>query len=50
MYWSRSVGACRNSAGAGDWEAVNHLQEKSLQLAGELFAEAITSCRSAGSH
>jgi len=30
-------------AEAGDWETVNHLQEKSQQLAGELFAEVITS-------
>ena len=30
-------------AGAGDWETVNHLQEKGQQLAGELFAEVITS-------
>jgi hypothetical protein len=35
---SRRIQAC---AGAGDWEAVNHLQEKSQQLAGELFAETI---------
>lgn len=32
----------RESAEAGDWETVNHLQEKSQQLAGELFAEVIT--------
>jgi hypothetical protein len=36
---SRRMQEC---AGAGDWEAVNHLQEKSLQLAGELFADVIT--------
>jgi D-tyrosyl-tRNA(Tyr) deacylase len=35
---SRRIQAC---AEAGDWEAVNHLQEKSQQLAGELFAETI---------
>jgi hypothetical protein len=33
----------QESATAGDWETVNHLQAKSQQLAGELFAEAITS-------
>jgi hypothetical protein len=33
----------QESAAAGDWETANHLQEKSQQLAGELFAEAITS-------
>ena len=32
----------QDSAEAGDWEAVNHLQEKSRQLAGELFAAVIT--------
>ena len=32
----------QDCAGAGDWEAVNHLQEKSLQIAGELFDDAIT--------
>ena len=37
---SRRMQEC---AGAGDWEAVNHLQEKSLQLAGELFDDAIAS-------
>lgn len=36
----RRMQAC---AEAGDWETVNHLQEKSQQLAGELFAEVITS-------
>ena len=35
---SRRMQEC---AGAGDWEAVSHLQEKSLQLAGELFSYAI---------
>lgn len=35
---SRRMQEC---AGAGDWEAVSHLQEKSLQLAGELFSDAI---------
>ena len=33
----------QESAATGDWETVNHLQEKSQQLAGELFAEVITS-------
>ena len=37
---SRRMQEC---ATAGDWEAVHHLQEKSQQLAGELFAEVITS-------
>lgn len=32
----------QDSAEAGDWEAVSHLQEKSRQLAGELFAVVIT--------
>ena len=36
---SRRMQEC---AGSGDWEAVNHLQEKSQQLAGELFAGVIT--------
>jgi hypothetical protein len=31
----------QESATAGDWETVNHLQEKSQQLAGELFAGVI---------
>ena len=31
----------QDSAEAGDWEAVNHLQEKCQRLAGELFAEVI---------
>jgi hypothetical protein len=35
---SRRLQEC---AEAGDWEAVNHLQEKCQQLAGELFAEVI---------
>jgi hypothetical protein len=35
---SRRMQEC---AGAGDWETVNHLQEQSQQLAGELFAETI---------
>jgi len=36
---SRRMQTC---AGTGDWETVNHLQEQSQQLAGELFTEAIT--------
>lgn len=36
---SRRMQEC---AETGDWEAVSHLQEKSQQLAGELFADAIS--------
>lgn len=36
---SRRMQACAETA---DWETVNHLQEQSQQLAGELFSEAIT--------
>ncbi len=37
----------QDSAETGDWEAVNHLQEKCQQLAAELFAEVITAAISA---
>ena len=31
----------QESAEAGDWETVDHLQQKCQQLAGELFAEPV---------
>ena len=34
-------GRMQESAEAGDWEAVDHLQQQCQQLAGEIFAEPV---------